>query len=265
MLMLCALGTVAVAAQAPANRTDDAGGVREPQIDSTTLQRGRELFGPQCGFCHGQDARGTGAGPDLARSLVILTDENGKELGEFLQLGRPAAGMPSFPNLSRPQLTDIATFLHDRVQASLARDVVQVAVGDAARGRRYFEGAGRCTSCHSASGDLKEIATNYDPITLTDKIVNPRTSGGRGRTTDPYPRRVLVKLVGGKTVSGILEYVNEFAVTLRDSGGRRMSFRRDGEVPQVEIVDPLQSHQDLLPKLADNDLHDLTAYLMTLK
>ena len=74
-----------------------------------------------------------------------------------------------------------------------------------------------------------------------------------------------MKLPDGKTVSGTLVYINEFAVTLRDGEGQRMSFRRDGEVPQVEIMDPLQSHQDLLSMLADSDLHDLTAYLVTLK
>jgi cytochrome c oxidase cbb3-type subunit 3 len=269
LMTFCAFQAGAVFAQAPANRAGDGANFRGPQVDQAALQRGKDAFGSQCGFCHGQDARGTGAGPDLARSLLILSDENGTELGEFLQLGRPQSGMPAFANLSRAQVADLAVFLHDRVQAARARSVSQAVVGDPAMGRAYFEGAGRCASCHSESGNLKGIGTRYDPLTLTDKMVNPRSGGGRGATADRYPRNVRVRQPDGKTVSGTLLYINEFAVTLRDSQGQRMSFRlegrREGDVPQVEIIDPLQAHQDLLTKLADSDLHNLTAYLVTFK
>ncbi len=54
-------------------------------------------------------------------------------------------------------------------------------------------------------------------------------------------------------------------MTLTDSDGAQRTFRRDGEVPKVEIHDPLQPHKALLPTYTDKQIHDLTSYLVTLK
>jgi mono/diheme cytochrome c family protein len=227
------------------------------------------MFGPNCGFCHGQDARGAGAGPDLGRSLLMLSDEKGQQLGQFLQTGRPDRGMPAFPNLTEQQITDIATFLHSQVQAARRRSnaTPNIVVGDGKAGEAYFNGPGKCSSCHSVSGDLKNIGSKYDPVMLQDKIVSPRsaTRSRGGESVDPYPRSVKVFLSSGQTISGTLIYLSEFAVTLRDAAGERQTFGRNGESPRVEIIDPLQAHQDMLMKYTDTDIHNLTAYLVTVK
>lgn len=239
------------------------------QYDETVVNRGRELFRPNCGFCHGPDARGTGAAPDLGRSLLILSDENGQQLGQFLQSGSPDRGMPAFPNFTEQQITDMATFLHSQVQAARRRiaTMPNIVVGDAKAGEAYFNGPGKCSSCHSVSGNLKSIGSKYDPVLLQDKIVSPRgaTRSRGGEVSDPFPRRVKVFLTSGQTVSGTLIYVSEFVVTLRDADGERRTFERDGEIPKVEVIDPLQAHQDLLMKYTDTDIHNLTAYLVTIK
>jgi len=36
-------------------------------------------------------------------------------------------------------------------------------------------------------------------------------------------------------------------------------------VPKVEVTNPLQPHLDMLTKWKDDDIHNLTAYLVTLK
>jgi mono/diheme cytochrome c family protein len=241
---------------------------RGPQFDPAVVGRGKELFGVSCGFCHGPDARGTGAGPDLARSLVILSDENGKQLGELLQTGIPDRSMPAFPGFNREQVSDIATFLRFQVNASRSRGTpaTNVLVGNAAAGEAYFKGVGQCSTCHSVTKDLKGIGSKYEPVMLQDKIVSPRSGGrGRGETSDPFPRMVKVTLESGQAITGSLILLNEFAVTLRDHDGERRSFRREQGIPKVEIVDPLQAHQAMLAKYRDEDLHNLTAYLATLK
>jgi len=53
-------------------------------------------------------------------------------------------------------------------------------------------------------------------------------------------------------------------VALKTSDGGRRSFRIASGV-QVSIADPLQPHRDLLRKYRDADIHDVTAYLSTLK
>jgi mono/diheme cytochrome c family protein len=236
------------------------------------VDRAKPVFASQCGFCHGDDARGRSAGPDLARSLVVLGDTGGKDLIPFLHAGRPPA-MPAFPNLTDAQITDMAEFLHMTLEAAKSRavtDAMAALVGDAKAGEAYFTGAGKCATCHSPTGDLAHVATKYpDPPTLQDRMVNPRPGGGRGgqpAASSPRSQRTaVVTLANGQTVSGNLEYLSEFAVTVVDKSGARKTFTRDGETPKVAVTDPLQAHFDMLRTFRDKDMHDLTAYLWTLK
>lgn len=235
-------------------------------FDQAAVNRGREDFLSNCSFCHGQDARGTSRAPDLARSFVVLSDVGGHQLGQFLQTGLPSLGMPPFPNLSGQQVGDIATFLHFQVQAARSSGKpMNILVGDAKAGKAYFDGAGRCSTCHSVKGDLKGIGSKYNPVLLQDKIVNPRYAGQGYYAVPtvrlPYPRRVNILLSSGQIVSGTLLYLSEFAVTLRNSTGERQTYKRDGQVPQIQVIDPLQAHQNMLMKYTDLEIHNLTAYL----
>jgi len=249
-----------------------AGRGRGRGFDAEAIARAKPVYEPQCGFCHGNDARGRAGGPDLARSLVVLADTAGKELAGFLRAGRPERGMPAFPNLTDQQITDIAEFLHERLEAARSRaatDTMASLVGDAKAGAAYFNGPGRCTTCHSISGDLAGIGAKYDPPTLQGRLVNPRPGGGgRGQPAVVSPRAartVTVALANGQTVSGTLDYISEFAVTLIEKSGARRTFKRDGDVPKVVVTDPLQVHFDMLRTFRDQDMQDLTAYLWTLK
>lgn len=251
--------------------TPAAGRGRGPAFDEAAIARAKPVYEPQCGFCHGLDARGRAGGPDLARSLVVLADTGGKELSGFLRAGRPERGMPAFPNLTDQEIADIAEFLHERLEAARNRaptDAMASLVGDAVAGAAYFNGPGRCTTCHSISGDLAGIGAKYDPAALQGRIVNPRPGAGRGQATVLSPRatrRVTVTVPNGQTFSGTLDYVSEFAVTLIDGSGARRTFKRDGDVPKVVVSDPLQAHFDMLRTFRDKDMQDLTAYLWTLK
>jgi mono/diheme cytochrome c family protein len=241
-------------------------------FNQEAIARAKTVYEPQCGFCHGIDARGRAGGPDLARSLVVLADTGGKELAGFLRAGRPERGMPAFPNLTDQQITDIAEFLHERLEAARSRaatDTMASLVGDAKAGAAYFNGPGRCTTCHSISGDLAGIGAKYDPPALQGRLVNPRPGGGgRGQPAVVSPRAartVTVTLANGQTASGTLDYISEFAVTLVEKSGTRRTFKRDGDVPKVVVTDPLQAHFDMLRTFRDKDMQDLTAYLWTLK
>jgi cytochrome c oxidase cbb3-type subunit 3 len=250
----------------PANRGRGGAPARARRtFDPAVVDRGKTLYSPACGFCHGVDARGGAGGPDLARSLAVLSDDNGVGIGELLRAGRVEKGMPAFPNFTQQQISDIATFLHDRVEVARTRVVTpdtRVVVGDPRSGAAYFNGSGRCNACHSVTGDLKGIGAKYDPVSLQDRFVNPRgpTTGG-----EPIPKTVKVTLQSGETASGTLLYISEFAVTLRDSAGERRTLSRIGDMPRVEVTDPLQAHLDLLMKYTDMDIHNVTAYLVSLK
>jgi cytochrome c oxidase cbb3-type subunit III len=243
-----------------------------PRFDQAAVERGQKMFVAQCGFCHGSNATGGQSGPDLIRSVLVINDEDGKQLGEFLKEGRPDKGMPKF-DLSQEQARDIAAFLHQRIAAVIDRGaykILNILVGDAKAGEAYFNGAGKCNTCHSPTGDLQGIGAKYDPVTLQGRIVMPRGRGGRGRgaaagqALRSFPS-VTVTLPSGQSFTGLLLLVTDFDVILRDDSGTLRSFTRDGDTPKVEVKDPLQGHIDMLSKWKDSDLHNMTAYLVTLK
>lgn len=232
------------------------------------LSRGRALYGVHCNFCHGSDARGGEGGPNLLRSQLVLLDQEGEALSPFIQTGRPAQGMPGFPSLSRPDLAALAVYIHDFPVDN--RDPARfpppsIVVGNARAGSDYF--AAKCASCHSVSGDLRGIGGKItDARVLQNTFLMP---GKGGPKAEPFlhrhPMTVTVEPVPGQKVEGTLVRIDDFIVTLKEADGLERTFRREGDKPRVEIHDPLQPHLDLLPVYTDQDIHNLTAYLVTLK
>jgi mono/diheme cytochrome c family protein len=238
-----------------------------PRYDQAAVERGKAAFRAACGFCHGANARGGESGPDLIRSPLVLDDEGGKELGEFLRAGRPGSGMPAF-SLPQEQVVDIATFLHQEITSAAFRStykILDILVGDAGSGEAYFNGAGGCRNCHSPSGDLKGIGARYEAVALQGRIVMPRNGRGIGLRAQGPMVRATVTLASGESFTGDLVRITDFDVTIRDASRVTRTFARRGETPKVEVRDPLQAHIDLLGKYRDKDIHDLTAYLVTLK
>ena len=244
-----------------------------PPSDPAAVERGQRLHVQECGFCHGANARGGSGGPDLTRSALVQNDENGKQLGEFLQVGRPDRGMPKF-DLGSAQVTDLAAFLHSAIYLNANRrlyKILDILVGDPKAGEAYFTGAGRCSSCHSPSGDLKGVGAKYEPVALQGRFLMPRgRAGGQGAApvplyAQPTAIRVTVTSPSGESVTGGLVRLTDFEVTLYDASGALRSWLRNGDVPKVVITDPLQAHQDHLTKWTDADMHNMTAYLASLK
>ncbi len=234
--------------------------------DKATLDRGKREFVANCGFCHGPSAKGGQGGPDLIRSELVLDDVDGKSISPVVLNGRPDKGMPKF-SLTGGQVSDIVAFLHEGIRAAAQRDtyrVLNIVTGNARAGETFFNGAGKCHDCHSTTGDLKGIGARYDPVALQSRIVMPREHG-KGRAADGSARTVKVTLPSGQSFSGKLMGIDDFKVGLTDSKGESRSFTRDGDTPKVEVHDPLQAHTDLLLKYTDPDIHNLTAYLVTLR
>jgi mono/diheme cytochrome c family protein len=277
LLAACAIVTSAQDRPAPApavltpRKTFDGAAGDYKRYDPATLENGKKTFSANCAFCHGSNAKGGETGPDLLRSLIVLHDENGEGIGPVVLNGRPDKGMPKF-NLSTAQISEIVAFLHDGVRAAAMRgtyQILNIVVGNPKAGATYFNGAGKCTSCHSVTGDLAHIGAKYDAVAVQQKILMPRQGRSYGRRSegvpDIAPITVTVTLPSGETVNGRLEHIDDFNLSLIDSAGDRRSFSRDGETPRVELHDPLEAHIKLLKIYTDSDIHDLTAYLLTLK
>jgi cytochrome c oxidase cbb3-type subunit 3 len=239
--------------------------------DPAAVDRGGKDFQKNCAGCHGTAAKGGPGAPDLIRSLLVLDDEKGNLIAPVIREGRPDKGMPKL-NLSEAEISDIVAWLHVRTYAAGHRTTYSfgnVITGDAAKGKAYFEGDGKCSTCHSVTGDLAGIGKKYDPISLQGRWIQPRENarGGRGgakKSASAQPT-VTVTDSSGNQVSGTLDHVDDFTVSLRDAKGQFHSFSRNGDSPQVVVKDPLQGHLELLPKYTDADIHNITAYLVTLK
>ena len=234
------------------------------------VARGQQLFRGNCSFCHGSDARGGEKGPNLVRDVVVLRDQNGETITPIVQNGIPAQGMPKFA-LSASEITDIAAWLHSQPLSDRgAPTMLDILVGDAKQGAAFFSGAGHCTQCHSATGDLAGIGGKYEPKTIQNLIVSGGGFGVGRRSAGSAPPKVppvtvTVTLPSGQRFQGELDHSSAFIVALRDSNGTYRSFARHDSIPNVVLKIPFQWHIDMLPQWRDSDIHDLTAYLVTLK
>jgi cytochrome c oxidase cbb3-type subunit 3 len=272
-----ARGGANASANAAAASAATAAAIVGSKEEPAAVERGGKLYVANCGGCHGATGRGGAGAPDLVRSVLVLDDEKGILISPVLRSGRPDQGMPK-PDLSEAQIADIVAWLHVQTYAAGHRGTyafLDVVTGDPKKGESYFNSTGTCKSCHSATGDLKGIASRYDAFALQSRWLQPR--GGRGGRGGAASARgaitVTVTLPSGKSFSGPLERIDDFNISMRDSSGEFHSFdrtvardgARDGAAPKVEVHDPLKAHLDLLGKYTDADIHNVTAYLVTLK
>jgi mono/diheme cytochrome c family protein len=247
-------------------------------VDPAAAERGRKIWAAECIQCHGTQARGTDNGANLVRSDLVLHDRYGDHIGPFLQKGHKMQSGSSSSTLTAAQVQDISHFIHERVFDTLRGSPIfhpgDVNTGNAKDGSAYF--GARCAACHSPTGDLAHIAAKYDPPTLQGRFLNPRPlgSGGRGgrggrgggggRASNAPQVTLTVTTPSGETVTGSPVFFDDFNVALRDSAGNYRSWKR---VPGLKVVknDPYAAHDELLTEYSDKNMHDVLAYLETLK
>jgi mono/diheme cytochrome c family protein len=233
-----------------------------PAPDPASVERGQQLFVASCGFCHGSSGKGGNNGPDLVRSVLVLHDEgSGAEVGPVILEGRPTKGMPKF-SMSSAQIKDIAAFLLSLSHATVNRGdykILDVVTGDSKAGLTYFNA--HCGACHSPSGDLAHLAGKYEPAVLQARFLYPKT-----RLTPKGQSTVKVTLPSGQAFAGTLSSIDDFSVSMTDSSGEyRAWLLEDHPGIKVAIHDPLDGHEQLLKQYTDANMHNVLAYLETLK
>jgi cytochrome c oxidase cbb3-type subunit 3 len=233
----------------------------KPQTYSADLIRtGEGRFTAECGFCHGRDSTGGETGPDLTRSTLVAEDFRGDKIQPLLRSGRVDKGMPAF-TLSSADTDAIVAFIHDQKTkmesvggGRRGVDPEDLNTGNAEAGRAYFNGAGNCSKCHSPAGDLAGIGSRLRGLQLLQRMLNPMAT---------KPARVTVTLSSGEMISGSLAARDEFTIAITDSGGSRKSW----PVTDVKFTvdEPIAAHFEQLGKYTDDDMHNVYAYLQSLR
>jgi mono/diheme cytochrome c family protein len=249
--------TPAETAPPPTNRMASRKGLKL----SREAAAGGALFQQNCAFCHGRDAMGGETGPDLTRSKLVLSDTDGSKIAEVVREGRTSNDkkMPAF-QFSSPESASLVAFIRASVVAAASMkggrrgvDVADLQTGNVDAGKRYFNGAGGCAKCHSETGDLAGVARRYEGLQLEERMLYPRNA----KST------VTVTLRSGQTVKGILAYRDEFTIALTDGGGTYKSW--PVEDVKFTVDSPVNAHVKLFNKYTDDDIHNLMAYLQTLR
>jgi mono/diheme cytochrome c family protein len=231
------------------------GPTERQRVDPAAARRGQQLYTQYCINCHGALAKGTEDGPDLIRSPLVLRDRLGNEIGPALKKLPQHKG-----DLTAAQVTDITHFLKQQIEATAknrnAESPPNVLTGNVEAGRAYFNGAGGCTACHSATGDLAGLARRFkDPVDLQQRFLFPRAA---------KPETVKVTVDGSPTVVGQLVRIDDFNVSLKDAAGEYHDFTRGPNV-KVQLDDSLARHHELLDLYTDQDIHNVVRYLESLK
>ena len=267
LIAYCLLGLGLCAAQTPAHRTPQpkarATGAAK-SYPAELVQKGMALFQQDCAFCHGRDATGGESGPDLTRSKLVAADVKGEKIGVVVRNGRPEKGMPPFDR-SDDQIAALAAFIHTQRDNAMSGtgirgaggrkgvDPSDLQTGNADAGKQYFNGAGGCSNCHSPTGDLAGIASRHQGLELEERMLYPKHA----------KPKVDVTLASGETISGTLSYLDEFTVGLVDALGDYHSWRTSDV--QYKVDPAVNAHVDLFSKYSDDDIHNLMAYIQTLR
>ncbi|MGA9801020.1 MAG: c-type cytochrome [Terriglobales bacterium] len=259
-LRLTRLASVALLASLPFLNAQTRTAKPDAQsFPAATVERGKTLFAQNCAFCHGRDGGGGETGPNLMDSDLVAADMRGEKIAPVVLNGRLENGMPPF-KLAPPQIADLVAFLHEQKKKVDAHPggrrgvaVSDLQTGDAEAGKQYFNGAGSCSTCHSPTGDLAGVARRHRGLELEKRMLYPRDAVAT----------VTVTLPSGETISGKLAYQDEFSIGLTDEAGWYHSW----PVNQVKYTlhAPAEAHAELLGKYTDDDVHNLMAYLQTLR
>jgi cytochrome c oxidase cbb3-type subunit III len=230
-------------------------------LEQEDAKRGAAVFQQSCAFCHGKNADGGSEAPNLIRSLLVRHDKNGDLIGPVIEEGRPDRGMPAI-RLPANQSADVVAFLHALLSLSDSAgdsgpsstySLKLLLTGNAERGKEFFDGKGGCAGCHSAQGDLAHISAKYPPINLQARFLYPVG----------IPSVAMITLPSGTVVSGKLVHLDDFSVSVVDLDG----WYRSWPVSRVKvsIKDPLAKHRELIHQYSNADLHNVFAYLESLK
>jgi cytochrome c oxidase cbb3-type subunit 3 len=194
-------------------------------------------------------------------SSLVRHDKDGELIGTVIREGRPAKGMPAF-SLPPAEISELVKYIHSRVAELDRRSagkppatyaLEHLLTGNAEAGKQFFSGKGGCSRCHSTAGDLRGIASKYPPVELQTRFLYPQD----------VKQTAEVQLASGERIKGAIAHIDAFTIAIYDDGGWYHSWPRDSV--SVTVHDSLDAHRRLLDSYTEADVHNIFAYLETLR
>jgi putative heme-binding domain-containing protein len=260
-LLGCALALAAGRGEEPAGKGPPAPDER------AALEEGQALYRGLCSGCHGGAGRG-GKGPDLTDDRWIHGDTD-DDIARVIRNGVPKTTMKKLgESLKEEQIRKLVRYIR-----SLARSPGESAwkpylAGDAKAGEKLFfdpKGKALCSRCHAVGGEggrvgpaLDRIASRRAPEYVMESILEP------SKDIDPQYEAVQVVTTRGQTLVGLRVNESNFSIQIREESGAFHSFlKRD--LDEVAVLKKSLMPENIAEQLTVKELHDLFAYLMTLK
>jgi mono/diheme cytochrome c family protein len=265
---------------------------RTPPVDAAASAAGKALWTTHCITCHGTNARGTETGPNLIRTETVNYDRatperpgTGQVLGPFLKKGHQTqSGKPS-ASFTDEEIMQLAQFLSERVNETMRGSPTYIVLnenvltGDPKAGEAFFKGAGGCTTCHNEKErNLAGIGSRITSAQqLQARVLYPGPAGGRGgrgrgaaaapaapATPNPLAPVTTIAMPGQSPMNVTVVEEDAFMITFVDPSGAMRTVRKGPNV-KITVTNPMQWHIDFADRLEDKQMHDLTAYLWSLK
>jgi putative heme-binding domain-containing protein len=228
---------------------------QEHEYSADQIQSGYRLYTGQCQICHGNNGDNI-AGVNLARQQ-FKTVRSDDDIRRMITTGNPA-GMPPFA-LKPEELDNLVAF----VRSGLDQGGVPFQLGDADRGKAVYDKSG-CAQCHRIAGhgartapDLTDIGFIRRPGQMMTSLTKPNSA------TQPINRPIAIVTKDGRTIKGRRYDEDTFSVRLIDSREQMLSIQKSN-ISRYDIgrQSDMPSYQG---KLADGEISDLLAYLVSLK
>ena len=261
----CALaGGIVLARQTPPQTTNPFAN------DASAIASGRDLYAQTCQSCHGPAGQGSDRGPALA-TTALLHGNTDADLFRSIRSGVPGTQMAGFPGLSDSDTWRLVTYL--RTLQGSGSSSSPVSNGDPSAGESLFFGAAGCANCHEVNarggivGPDLSGAGSLSPAVLRLKIVDPNNPaaqttvrGSRGSA----PRTVTVKTTDGREIKGVRRNEDTFSLQMMDLSGQ-LHLLDKRALASVTIDERSLHPPDYKTRLADSDVSNLVAYLLTLR
>jgi putative heme-binding domain-containing protein len=227
-----------------------------PALDPVKLDNGARLYASNCLTCHGPDGDSIpGVNLKTGQFKRAVTD---LDLMNVILKGVPGTAMPGNA-LANNDVFALITYLHGMKDYG-SRVVV---LGDAARGKTVFEGAGKCLSCHRVGDrgsylapDLTEIGASKSAASFQDTLLDPVS------TAKPGNRTIRAVTKDGKVVTGRRLNEDTWSVQIIDSNEKLVSLWKPDLKEYAIVKSPMPSYKDTLTA---DQRSDLIAYLLTLR